>query len=60
MYLRQVNQTHFSYRNYFVLRWDVVKLIKNLFIKIKKQVMLTNFTLVMYKIAEKYQLTLKH
>ena len=56
-YLRQVNQTHFSYRNYFsifVLRWDVVKLIKNPFIKIKRQLMLTNFTLVMYKIAEKY------
>ena len=56
-YLRQVNQTNFSYRNYFsifVLRWDVFKLIKNLFIKIKKQLMLTNFTLVMYKIAEKY------
>ena len=45
------------YRNYFsifVLRWDVFKLIKNPFIKIKKQLMLTNFTLVMYKIAEKY------
>ena len=56
-HLRQVNQTHFSYRNYFsifVLRWDVVKLIKNPFIKIKRQLMLTNFTLVMYKIAEKY------
>ena len=56
-YLRQVNQIHFSYRNYFsifVLRWDVFKLIKNPFIKIKKQLMLTNFTLVMYKIAEKY------
>ena len=56
-YLREVNQTHFSYRNYFrifVLRWDVFKLIKNPFIKIKKQLMLTNFALVMYKIAEKY------
>ena len=56
-YLRQVNQRHFSYRNYFsifVLRWDVVKLIKNPFIKIKKQLMLTNFTLAMYKIEEKY------
>ena len=56
-YLRQVNQTHFSYRNYFsifVLRWDVVKLIKNPFIKIKRQLMLTNFTLFMYKIAEIY------
>ena len=56
-YLRQVNQTNFSYRNsfsIFVLRWDVVKLIKNRFIKIKRQLMLTNFTLVMYKIAEKY------
>ena len=29
-------------------------LIKNPFIKIKKQLMLTNFTLAMYKIAEKY------
>ena len=56
-YLRQVNQCHFSYKNYFsifVLRWDVFKLIKNPFIKIKKQLMLTNFTLVMYKITEKY------
>ena len=37
-YLRQVNQTHLSYKNYFsifVLRWDVFKLIKNPFIKIK-------------------------
>ena len=45
--LREVNQTHFSYRNYFiifVLRWDVVKLIKNTFIKIKRQLMLTNLT----------------
>ena len=31
----------------------IVKLIKNLFIKIKRQLMLTNFTPVMYKIAEK-------
>ena len=34
-YLRQINQTHFSYRNYFsifVLRWDVFKLIKNPFL----------------------------
>ena len=49
-YLRQVNQTHFSCRNYFsifVLRRDVFKLIKTPFIKIKK-LMLTNFTLVMY------------
>ena len=56
-HLRQVTQTHFSYRNYFsvfFLRWDVVKLIKNPFIKTKRQVMVTNFTLVMYKIAEKY------
>ena len=30
------------------MRWDVVKLIKNPFIKIKTQLMLTNFTLVMY------------
>ena len=35
------------------MRWDVFKLIKNPFIKIKKQLMLTNFTLVMHKIAEK-------
>ena len=34
--------------------WDVFKLIKNPFIKIKKRLMLTNFTLAMYKIAEKY------
>ena len=56
-YLRQVNQTHFSYRNYFsifVLRWDVFKLIKKPFIKIRKQLMLTNSTLAMYMIAEKY------
>ena len=56
-YLRQVNQTHLSYRNYFsifVLRWDVFKLIKNPFIKFKKQLMLTNFILVMHKISEKY------
>ena len=56
-YLREVNQTNFSYRIYFsifVLRWDVVKLIKNPFLKIKRQLMLTNFTLVMYKIVEKY------
>ena len=56
-YLRQVNQKHFSYRNWFVifvLRWDVFKLFKNSFIKIKKQLMLTNVTLVMYKIAEKH------
>ena len=35
-YLRQVNQTHFSYRNYFsifVLKWDVVKLIRKPFYK---------------------------
>ena len=34
-YLREVNQTHFSYRNYFrifVLRWSIIKLIKNPFI----------------------------
>ena len=54
MYLRQVNQRHFLYRNYFALRHDFFKLIKNPFIKIKKQLMLTNFTLVMYKIAEKH------
>ena len=56
-YLRQLNQTRFSYRNYFgifVLRWDVFKLIKNPSIKIKKQLMLTNFTPVIYKIVEKY------
>ena len=56
-YLRQVNQANSSYRNYysiFVLRWGVFKLIKNPFRKIMKQLMLTNFTLVMYKIAEKY------
>ena len=55
-YLRQVNQTHFSYRNcfsIFVLRWDLFRLIKNRFIKIKKQLMLTNFTLVVCKIEEK-------
>ena len=54
-YLRQVNQIHFLYRNYFgifVLRWVVGKSIKNLFIKIKRQLMLTNFTLVIYKITE--------
>ena len=28
--------------NIFVLRWDVFKLIKNLFIKIKRQLMLAN------------------
>ena len=52
-YLKQV----FLYRNYFrifVLRCDVFKLIKNRFVKIKKQLMLTNFSLAMYKIAEKY------
>ena len=54
MYLGQVNQAYFSYRNYFALRWDAFKLIKNPFIKIKKQLMVTNFTLVTYKIAEKY------
>ena len=56
-YWRQVNQTHFLYRNYFsisLLRWDVFKLIKNSFIKIKKQLILTNRTLFMCKIAEKY------
>ena len=56
-YLRRGNQTHFSYRNYysiFVLRWDVFKLIKNPFIKIKKQLTLTSFNLVPYKIAGKY------
>ena len=56
-YLRQVSKTHFSYRNYFsifVLKLDVFKLVKNLFMKIKKQLMLANFTLAMYKIAEKY------
>ena len=56
-YLRWGNQTHFSYRNYysiFVLRWDVFKLIKNPFIKIKKQLTLTSFNLVPYKIAGKY------
>ena len=56
-YLRQVNQTDFSYINHFntfVLRWDVFRFIKNLFTKIKKQLMLTNFTLAMYKIAEEY------
>ena len=56
-YLRQVKQTNFSYRNcisIFVLRWYVFKLIKNPLIKTKKQLLLTNFTLFMYKIAEKY------
>ena len=56
-YLRQVNKTDFLYRNYFsifVLRWAVFKLIKNPFTKIKKELMLTNFTLVVYKITEKY------
>ena len=56
-YLGQVDQTNFSYRHYFtifILRWDVFKLIKHPFIKIKKQLMLTNLTLVMHKIAEKY------
>ena len=32
----------------------IFRLIRNPFIKIKKQLMLTNFTHVMYKIAEKY------
>ena len=52
----EVNQTHFLCRNYFtiyVLRWDVSKSIKKSFIKNKKQPILTNFSLVMYKIAEK-------
>ena len=43
-------------RNYFstfVLKWDVVRLIKNPFINIKRQLMVTNFTLVLCKIAEK-------
>ena len=56
-YKEQFTQTNLLYRNYFsifVLRWDVFKLIKNPFMKIKKQLMLTNFTLFMYKIAEKY------
>ena len=56
-YLKQVNQTFFLYRNYFsifVLRCDVFKLIKNRFVEIKKQLMRTNFTLAIYKIAEKY------
>ena len=55
-YLRQVNQKHISSRNYFrifVLRW-VFKLIKNSFITVKKQIMLTNFTLIMYKIGAMY------
>ena len=43
-----------TWENIFVLRWGVVKLIKNPFIKIKRLLMLTNFILVMYKIAEKY------
>ena len=38
----------------FVLRWDVFELIKNPFIKIQKQLILTNFIRVMYKIEEKY------
>ena len=52
------HQTNFLYINYFsifVLRWDVFKLTKSPFTKkLKKQLMLTNFTLAMYKIAEKY------
>ena len=55
--LRQANQTHFLHRNQFstfISRWDVFKLFKNSFIKIKKQLMLTKSTLAMYKIAEKY------
>ena len=55
--LRQVNQAHFVCRNCFctfALRWYILKLIKNPFMQIKKkQLMLTNFTLVMCKIAEK-------
>ena len=42
-----IKQVYFSYRNYliiFVLKWDVFKLIKNLCMKIKKQLMLTWLT----------------
>ena len=42
-----------NYFSIFVLKWDVVRLIKNPFINIKRQLMVTNFTLVLYKIAEK-------
>ena len=55
--LRQVNQAHFLCRNCFctfVLRCYILKLIKNPFMQIKKkQLIITNFTLVMRKIAEK-------
>ena len=40
----------FPYRSYFsifVLGWDVSKLIKNSFVKIKKQLILTNFNIAM-------------
>ena len=55
-YKEQFTQTNLLYRNYFsifVLRWNVFKLIKNPFLKLKKQLMRTNFTLVMYMIKEK-------
>ena len=44
-------KVHSHFFSIFVLRWDVVKLIKNPFMKIKRQLMPTNFTLAMYKIA---------
>ena len=56
-YLTQVNQTNCSYRDYFsisILEWDDFKLIKNPFLKIKRQLMLTTFTLGIYQIAENY------
>ena len=42
------------------LCFDVFKLIENPFIKIKKELMLTNFTLAMYKIAEQYQCPMQY
>ena len=49
VYLRQLRQLNLrNYVSIFFLRWDVFKLIKNPFL------VLTNFVLVMYKIAEKY------
>ena len=53
----QLHQTNFLSRIYFIIfvqRCDIFKSIKNHFIKIKKQVMLTNFALVMYMIREQY------
>ena len=42
---------HNCIKYYTVLRWDIFKSIKNPFTKIKKQLILTNFIFVMYKIA---------